>query len=102
MAITLSPMVQEIIGKDLYESMRDLDHLAEKNRQKRKSIKAPPETVREVMVSRMEDLLRKFVHLTNSGKFNATEMIIKIYAENFADEAFSCCGISKKEQEEPW
>ena len=54
------------------------------------------DTVRDVMEDRMRNLLR-----AHEG-INLGEDAIYELACDIADEAFSVCGISAKEQEEPW
>ena len=52
-------------------------------------------TVRDVMKDRIRDLLEEY--LDHKPGFDRYELVCDI-----ADEAFSVCGISEKEQDEEW
>ena len=52
-------------------------------------------SVRDVMKDRVRDLLAEY------HKIDLLEVDDDLVA-NLADEAFSVCGISEKEQDEPW
>jgi len=57
------------------------------------------DSVRDVMKDRMRDLLDEYfknIMIAYSGK--ADDDLVA----NIADEAFSVCGISEKEQDEEW
>ena len=59
------------------------------------NLKDDPETVRDVMFQRMNKLL--LITVPTLGMDQHAQLVIEI-----ADEAFSVCGISDKEQEEDW
>ena len=58
-------------------------------------------TVRDVMKDRIRDLLAEYYHNQSIKPFDTLDVDADLVT-SIADEAFSVCGISEKEQDEEW
>jgi len=58
------------------------------------------DTLRDVLEDRLKDILMELIGKGIYGIY--PDNIILEYVRKVADEAFSACGISKREQDEEW